>query len=108
MAVSWLLLIIAILIEVVATSLLPRADGFRSPGWAAAVLGGYAVSIWLLTVVVREIPVSVAYAVWSGLGTVGIVVVGYTLLGESLDVVKVAAIAMIVSGVLVLNLSGAH
>ncbi len=107
MAVSWLILIVAIVIEVIATSLLPRTDGFRSPGWALAVLGGYAVSIWLLTVVVRQIPVSIAYAVWAGLGTVGIVVVGYYLLEESLDLVKLGAITMIVAGVLVLNLHGA-
>ena len=108
MAFAWLVLVVAIAIEVVATSLLPRAHGVRTPGWSSAVLGLYAVSIWLLTVVVREIPVSIAYAVWSGLGTVGIVVVGYLLLNETLDPVKVGAIAMIVAGVLVLNLHGAH
>jgi small multidrug resistance pump len=66
------------------------------------------VAIWLLTLVVRDIPVSVAYAVWAGLGTAGIAVVGYLWLGESLDLVKVTAIAMIVVGVMVLNLHGAH
>ena len=76
--------------------------------FTAAVLGGYAASIWMLSWVVREIPVSVAYAIWSGLGTAGIAAVGFLLLGESMDLVKIAAIGMIVTGVLVLNLHGAH
>ena len=108
MPMAWLVLLAAIGIEVAASSLLPRTDGFRSPGWAVAVLSGYAVSIGLLSVAVRQIPVSVAYAVWAGLGTVGIVLVGYLVLDEPLNAVKVGAIAMIVAGVLVLNLHGAH
>jgi small multidrug resistance pump len=108
MALAWIVLLLAIAVEVVATSLLPRTDGFRSPGWAAVVLAAYAVSIGLLSLAVRQIPVSVAYAVWAGLGTVGIVLVGYLVLDEPLDAIKVGAIAMIVAGVLVLNLHGAH
>src|SRR4051794_28634134 len=104
MVTAWLTLLAAIAIEVSATTVLPRSQGFRDPGWTAAVLLGYAVSIWLLTLVVRDIPVSVAYAVWSGLGTAGIAVVGTLLLDEPLGVVKAAALALIVSGVVVLNL----
>ena len=72
------------------------------------LLGGYAISIWLLALVIRHIPVSVTYSVWSGLGTAGIVAVGVLLLGERLDLVKAAALVLIVVGVLVLNLHGAH
>jgi small multidrug resistance pump len=68
---------------------------------------GYAASIWLLTLVIRHIPVSVTYAIWSGLGTAGIAVVGAVLLGESMDWLKVLAIAMVIGGVLILNLHGA-
>ncbi len=67
---------VAIGIEVGATAALPRADGFHDPFWTAVVLVGYAVSIWLLALVVREVPVSVAYAIWAGLGTAAIAVVG--------------------------------
>ena len=108
MLAAWLVLVAAIGIEVSATAALPRTQGFSAPGWTAAVLGGYAASIWMLSWVVREIPVSVAYAIWSGLGTAGIAAVGFLLLGESMDLVKVGAIGMIVTGVLVLNLHGAH
>ena len=53
-------------------------------------------------------PVSIAYAVWAGLGTAGIAVVGYLFLGESLDWVKAGAIGLIILGVVVLNANGAH
>jgi small multidrug resistance pump len=102
------LLMVAIAIEVVSTALLPKADGFTSPLWSAVVLVGYAVSIWLLTVVVRTMPVSVAYAIWSGIGTAVVAVVGYLFLGEQMPLVKVLSLAMIVVGVVGLNLSGAH
>ena len=105
---AWALLVSAIAVEVGATAALPRTHGFREPGWTVLVLGGYAISIWLLAVVIRHIPVSVTYAVWSGLGTAGIVAVGVLLLGERLDLVKATALVLIVVGVLVLNLHGAH
>ena len=82
--------------------------GFRDPGWTAVVLGGYALSIWLLAVVVREMPVSVAYAVWSGLGTAGIALVGFAFLDEPLGLVKAGALALVIIGVVVLNLQGGH
>ncbi len=99
-----LLLVLAIAFEVAATSSLPRADGFRNPVWTALVLLGYAISIWLLAVVVRSIPVSVTYALWSGIGTAAVAVIGVMYLGERLDALKVVAIALIVVGVVVLNL----
>ena len=100
------LLMLAIGLEVAATTALPRADSFRDPLWTALVLGGYAVSIWLLTVVVERMQVSVAYAIWAGLGTALIAVVGVVALGESWDLTKAIALAMIVVGVVVLNLHG--
>lgn len=108
MYASMVLLLTAIAVEVAATAALPRTQGFRDPAWAALVIGGYAVSIWLLAVVVRQMPVSTAYAIWSGLGTAAVAVIGVLWLGESLTPAKVAALAMIVVGVVVLNLQGAH
>jgi len=105
---AWALLLCAIAVEVGATASLPRTNEFRDPLWTVAVLGGYAISIWLMTLVIRYIPVSITYAVWSGLGTAGIVAVGALLLGERLDLVKAAALALIVVGVLVLNLHHTH
>jgi small multidrug resistance pump len=102
------LLAIAIATEVGATAALPRAEGFTSPVWTAVVVAGYAFSIWLLTIVVKEIPVSVTYAIWAGLGTAAIAIVGVLFLDEPLSAAKVAALALIISGVVLLNFQGAH
>lgn len=108
MLVAVLLLLAAIAVEVVSTALLPRAEGFTDPLWTAVVLGGYAISIWLLAVVVRTLPVSVAYAVWSGLGTALVAVIGYLFLGEQVGWVKALSLGLIVAGVVGLNLAGTH
>lgn len=108
MITAWALLLAAIGIEVSATAALPRTMGFRDPGWTALVVAGYAASIWLLTLVVERMPVSIAYAVWAGLGTAGIALVGYLFLDERLDAVKVVAIGLIIGGVVLLNIRGAH
>ena len=105
---AWVLLLGAIGVEVASTAALPRTNAFRDPLWSALVLAGYALSIWLLAMVIRHIPVSVTYAVWSGLGTAGIALVGVLLLDERWDLVKGLALLMIIGGVLVLNLHGAH
>lgn len=107
----FVVLLAAIGIEVGATTALPRTRGFHDPLWSLLVLGGYALSIWLLAIVVRQMSVSVAYAVWSGLGTAAIAAVGAFAFGERLDLVKVTALALIIVGVVVLNLhtaGGAH
>lgn len=104
MYVAFGLLAVAIAIEVAATSALPKAQGFRDPVWTALVLGGYAASIWLLALVVRTLPVATTYAVWSGIGTAAIAVVGALWLGERLDWISAAALALIIVGVVVLNL----
>ena len=108
MSIAAVLLLVAIAIEVVATALLPKAEGFTNPAWSAVVVAGYVLSIWLLTLVVRDIPVSVAYAVWSGLGTAAITVVGVLLLNEGIDLLKVTGIAFVVAGVVLLNIHVAH
>jgi small multidrug resistance pump len=104
----FVVLLAAIGVEVGATTILPKTRGFHDLPWSIAVLGGYALSIWLLAVVVRQMSVSVAYAVWSGLGTAAIAVVGALVLGERIDLVKVSALALIIVGVVVLNLHTAH
>jgi small multidrug resistance pump len=106
--VAALLLTVAIASEVLATAALPRAHGFTDPRWSAAVVAGYAVSIWLLTQVVKHIPVSVTYAIWAGAGTAAIAVVGVLFLDEPVTVLKVVAIALIIAGVVLINLQGTH
>lgn len=98
------LLMLAIAAEVVATASLPRTDGFRDPGWTAFVLAGYSVAVWLLALVVRTLPVSITYALWAGLGTAAIAVIGVVVLGESWGVAKVVGLVLVVAGVVILNL----
>ena len=102
------LLLTAICVEVITTVNLPRTEGFRNPLWVCVILSGYAISIGLLAIVVERIPVSTAYAVWSGLGTASVAAIGATWLGESWNVTKVLALAMVVVGVVVLNLQASH
>jgi len=101
-----LLLLSAIGIEVGATASLPRTRGFHDPGWSIAVVAGYAVSIWLLSIVVRSMPVSIAYAVWSGVGTAAVAAIGYLWLDESMGWTKALCLGLIVVGVVGLNLAG--
>lgn len=105
---GFLLLLVAVCIEVAATSLLPRTAGFTNLPWSALVLLGYGVSIALLSVVIRTVPVSIAYAIWAGAGTAIVAVIGVTMLGESMSAVKAISLVLIVIGVVGLNLSGMH
>ena len=102
------LLAVAIGVEVGATALLPKAQGFTNPAWSLVVVLGYGFSIWLLAIVVRSMPVSVAYAVWAGVGTAVVAVIGFLFLGESMSWFKATSLAMIVLGVVGLNLVAAH
>ena len=104
----FVVLLAAIGIEVGATAILPRTRGFHDLPWSLLVLGGYALSIWLLAIVVRQMSVSVAYAVWSGLGTAAIAAVGVLAMGEQMDAVKLTALGLIIVGVVVLNVHTAH
>ncbi len=103
-----LLLMAAIGIEVAATSLLPRAAGFTDPIWTTVIVAGYISSLWMLALVVRTIPVSVAYAVWAGVGTATVAVIGFAFLGESMTWLKAASVGLIVVGVVGLNLVATH
>ncbi|MCW2823817.1 MAG: ligand-binding protein [Aeromicrobium sp.] len=108
MFVAAALLLVAIATEVFATAALPRAEGFTNPVWTTVVVGGYALSIWLLTLVVKQIPVSVTYAIWAGLGTAAIAVVGVVFLDEPVNLLKIASIALIITGVVLLNVQTSH
>lgn len=98
------LLALAVVVEVAATAALPSTQGFTHVGWTTFVLGGYALSIWLLAEIVETLPVSVTYAVWSGAGTALVAVIGVLLLGEELDTLKTLGLAAIILGVVMLNI----
>jgi small multidrug resistance pump len=99
--IGWLAL--AIGTEVVATTALKLSHGFQHLGWAAVVVIGYGISFYALSISLRTIPLGVVYAVWSGVGTAVIVVIGWVLFREVLDSVKLAGIGLIIIGVVMLN-----
>lgn len=103
--VVWLAL--AIGSEIVATVSLKLSDGFTKPIPSVVVVAGYALSFYALSVTLRSIPLGVVYAVWSGVGTAAVVVIGVFLFREVLDVVRVAGIGLIIVGVVMLNGAGA-
>jgi small multidrug resistance pump len=102
--VNYLYLAIAILAEVVATSALKAAEGFSRLGPSLIVAAGYAIAFYFLSLTLRTIPVGVAYAIWSGVGILLIAAAGWFLYGQALDLPAVVGLALIVAGVLVVNL----
>jgi small multidrug resistance pump len=103
-----LLLVLAIAVEVGATISLRESDGFTRLVPSVIVVVGYAASFYLLSLILRELSVGTTYAIWAGAGTAAIAVIGIVVLGEPATAVKLVSIALIIAGVIGLNLSGGH
>jgi small multidrug resistance pump len=103
-----LLLAIAIASEVVATVALKASDGFSRPGPATLVVVGYAISFWMLALVLKHMSVGTTYAVWSAVGTAAIALIGIVAYGETANALKLASLGLIVLGVIGLNAAGTH
>lgn len=105
---AWLLLVLCIAMEVVATSLLKASNGFSKPlfGWAS--IACYTGCFWIMSFVLTKIPVGVTYAIWSGVGIVGIAVVGWFAFKQPLTLVQIGCIALILTGAVGLNLTVKH
>lgn len=105
----YLILLAAIAFEVFGTSLLKGTDGFTRLWPTVACLGAYVAAFGALAWAIKmELPVGVAYAMWAGLGTAAIVAVGVVFLGEAISVQKIVGVLLVIAGVVVLNLGGAH
>ncbi len=103
-----ILLTIAILTEVSATVSLRFTDGFTDPLPSAVVVVGYGISVWMLALVLRELPLGLTYAVWSAAGTAIIAAVGIVAFGETATTLKLASLGLIIMGVVGLNLAGSR
>lgn len=97
-------LLVAILAEIAATSMLKLTDGFSKLIPSIGVAAGYAVAFYLLSLTLRSLPVGVVYAIWSGLGIVGIALIGIFFFKEELHFWHWVGIALILGGVMILNL----
>ncbi len=100
----WLYLAFAIAAEVLATTALKFSEGFTRPLPSLLVLGGYAGAFYLLSKVLHHMPISIAYAIWSGVGVALVGIVGWIWLDQKLDVGALAGIGLIIAGVIVINL----
>jgi small multidrug resistance pump len=107
-AVAAAFLTVAIICEVVGTTFLKYSDGFSRLGPSLGTVVGYGLSFVLLAQALKTMEVSIVYAIWSGVGTALITVIGITVLGESINLIKIGGIALIIVGVVALNLTGAQ
>jgi small multidrug resistance pump len=93
----------AIVLETIATSALQASKQFTKPGPTVLMAVGYIASFYLVSIALRQIPVGIAYATWSGLGIVLISVAGFVLFKQKLDVPGMIGIAFIIVGVIIVN-----
>lgn len=103
---AFVLLLLAILTEVVGTLALRASDGFSKLAPAALVVVGYGLSFWLMALALKQIPVGLTYAIWSGLGTALVAIGGVVAFGETMNVMKLASLMVIVAGVAGLSAAG--
>ena len=101
---NWIFLCVAIIAEVIATSALKSSEGFSKPIASVIVVLGYIIAFYCLSLTLKTIPVGIAYAIWSGVGIVLVTIIAWIVFGQKLDVWGIIGIALIMSGVLVLNL----
>ncbi len=104
---GWVYLGIAIVLEVIATTMLKLSDGLARWHWAALSILFYAICFLALAPALKTIPVGVAYAIWSGVGIIAISVLGVYLFGQRLTPVQMAFMAMIIIGAVGLRASSA-
>ena len=105
---AWLFLLIAAGFEVTFAMGMKYAEGFTrlwpSLITVVAAIGG----IYFLTLALRELPVSIAYPIWTAIGSLGTVFLGFALLGESLTLVQIGGMLLVIGGVTMLELGGKH
>ena len=104
MKMGYLYLSIAVAAEVIATSALKASDGFTRPLPTVIVALGYGIAFYFLSLVLKTVPVGVAYAIWSGAGIVLIGLIGWLVLKQPLDLPAMLGMGLIIAGVAVIQL----
>lgn len=105
---SWIYLLFAIMFELCGTTLMKLSNGLTKITPAIGMFLSYALCFWLLSLSLKEIEVSVAYAIWSAVGIVIISIIGIVFFHETVNALKIVSILVIVAGVIGLNLSGVN
>ena len=101
---AWLILVVAGLLEIVWAIALKQSAGFSRLGPSIVGVGAAVLSFLLLTVALRQLPAGTGYAVWVGIGAVGVAVAGIILLGEAVSVARVVFLAVIITGIVGLRI----
>lgn len=104
-AVAWVALVIASLLDVAWAISMKYAAGYTRVGWTLVSLALLAAFVFLLGRALQVLPVGTAYAVWTGIGAVGTVVVGAALFREPLDPLRLAGVALVLVGIVILKLA---
>lgn len=100
---AWIYLLVAGALEIVWAIGLKMSEGFTKSTPSVVTIVGAAASFYFLSLALRDLPVGTGYAVWVGIGAVGVAIFGVVLLGEALTLARVGGIAMIVAGVALLK-----
>ncbi|EBA08982.1 DMT family transporter [Sagittula stellata] len=100
----YLILILAVVAETIGTTALQASQQFTRPMPSVVVAVAYAAAFYLLSMVLKVMPVGVTYAIWSGLGIVLIAVIGRVVFGQKLDLAAVLGMGMILAGIVVIHL----
>ncbi|WP_248796856.1 quaternary ammonium compound efflux SMR transporter SugE [Pseudomonas sp. MWU13-2105] len=104
---SWIILFFAGLFEVGWAVGLKYTDGFSRPLPTTLTVAAMAISLGLLGLAMKELPLGTAYAIWTGVGAVGTVIAGIILFGESMALFRLASVALIITGLVGLKVSAA-
>ena len=102
---TWVILVIAGLFEVVWAIGLKYTDGFTRLWPTVGTVVAMVLSVWLLGVAMKSLPVGTAYAVWVGVGAVGTVILGIALFGEPINIARIISVALIIAGIIGLKLA---
>mgnify|MGYP000517516940 CR=1 FL=1 len=100
---SYLILLLAIIFETLATSFLKQSEQFTKLVPSLLTIVGYAASFYCLSIVLKTIPVGIAYAIWSGVGIILIAVIGLVVFKQHLDLPAIIGLGMIIAGVVIIN-----
>jgi quaternary ammonium compound-resistance protein SugE len=102
---NWILLVVAGLCEVAWAIGLKYTEGFTRPLPTVGTISAMLISIWLLGIAMKSLPVGTAYAVWVGIGAVGTAILGIILLNESANPARLVSLGLIVAGIVGLKLA---
>lgn len=105
---NWLILLLAGLCEIGWAIGLKYSEGYTRLWPTVFTVAGMVVSVWLLGIAMRTLPVGTAYAVWVGIGAVGTAILGIVLFDEAADAGRLISLALIVAGIVGLKLASAH